>query len=119
VSLMETVFGRKQEEEEGQVVLEIPVLCRLWPEDGIWNGEAVHLAVAVFGDTFEDTQRNLGDAVISHLQALQEIDKLDETVHMLRVCAKHHRMVLDEMPTSEAMLKFTAGLQDHRVVAIA
>jgi hypothetical protein len=118
VSLLETIFGKK-EEEEAQVVLEIPVLCRLWMEEGTWNGEAVHLSVAVFGTTFEEAKRNLEDAVISHLQALQEIKKLDETVQMLRLCAKHHRMLLDEMPTNEATIKFTAGLQDHRVVAIA
>lgn len=119
MSLIDTIFGKKDQEQEAQTVLEIPVLCRFWPEDDVWNGEAVHLSVAVFGDTFEDAMAHLEDAVISHLQALQEIDKLEETVKTLRLCAKHHRVTVDEMPTNEAIVRFTAGLQDHRVVAIA
>jgi len=46
-------MNRTHEQQE----LVLPVLCKLWydSEDETWNGVAEHLAVAVFGDSFEQT----------------------------------------------------------------
>ena len=100
------------------VVMEIPVLCRFWTEDQVWNGEAVDLPVAVFGETFESAQDNLFHAVISHLEALEEIGKLEETARRLRSSAKQRRLTLDEMGSNQPFVRFNAGVQDHRVFAI-
>lgn len=100
-------------------VLQIPVLLRVWQEEGVWNGEAVDLPVAVFGDTFEETVRALHDAVISHLETLQEVGTLDETIHILRVCARQRRFTLDDMGSNQSLIRFTAGLENQRVVCIA
>jgi predicted RNase H-like HicB family nuclease len=100
-------------------VVAIPVLLRLWQEDGVWNGEAAELPVAVFGDSFEQAAKNLHEAVVSHLEALQEIGKLDETAHVLRVYSRQRRLSVDELPSNEVVTKFNAGVQDHRVVCIA
>ena len=44
----------------------VPVLCRFWQEDDVWNGIAEDMAVAVFGETFEEARENLRSAIESH-----------------------------------------------------
>lgn len=117
MSVLDKIFGEKS--DSASSVLAIPVLARLWREDDVWNGEAVDLPIAVFGSTFEATVGNLQDAIMSHLEALQEIGKLEETAHILRACARNHRVSLDEMGSNQPFVKFNAGLQNHKVVCIA
>jgi len=69
-------------------VKQFPVLCNLWQEDGVWNGVADDLPVAVFGATFEEAQANLCQALMSHLEALQEVGKLEETVALTEAQAQ-------------------------------
>ncbi len=97
----------------------IPVLLRLWREDDVWNGDAAELSVAVFGDSFEEAAKNLHEAVISHLEALEEIGKLDETARVLRAYARAYHPSVEELPSNKVVAKFEVGLQDHRVVCIA
>lgn len=120
MSVLDKLFGEdKGDSVSDSAVLEIPVLLRLWKEDDVWNGEAVNLPVAVFGDTFEATVGHLHDAVMSHLESLQEIGKLEETVHLLRSCARNQRVRLDEMGSNQPLVRFNAGLQNHKLVCIA
>jgi len=118
VSVLDKILGEGASDAVPQV-LEIPVLLRLWQEDKVWNGEAVDLPVAVFGETFEETASNLQTAVISHLEALQEIGKLKETADELRAGARKRRVSVNEMGSNQSFMKFNAGLQDERVVCIA
>jgi predicted RNase H-like HicB family nuclease len=118
VSVLDKIFGENKTDNVSQV-LEIPVLARLWREDGVWNGEAIDLPVAVFGDTFENAVAHLQDAVMSHLESLEEIGKLEDTAHILRACARNHRVSPDEMGSNQPFVKLNAGLQNHKVVCIA
>ena len=118
MSVLDKIFG-EHKGDSAAPVLEIPVLLRLWQEDKVWNGKAADLPIAVFGETFEATVGNLHDAVLSHLEALQEIGKLEETAHILRACARNHRVTLDEMGSNQPFVRFNAGLQNHKVVCIA
>lgn len=117
MSVIGKIFGHEKASDHN--VVEIPVLLRFWEEDGVWNGEAVDLPVAVFGKSFEETTRNLQEAVISHLETLKEIGTLKEAVDALRMCARQHRVSVDEMALNQPMVRFNAGLQDCHVVAIA
>ncbi len=49
----------------------VMVRCRFWKEDGIWNGSAKRLPIAVFGQTLEETKANMRDAFRSHIEAIQ------------------------------------------------
>jgi predicted RNase H-like HicB family nuclease len=118
VSVLDKIFGDRAADAVPQV-LQIPILLRAWQEEDVWNGEAVDLPIAVFGDTFEETVENLHTAVISHLETLQEIGTLDETARVLRACARQHRFTLDEMGSNQPFIRFTAGLENQRVVCIA
>ncbi len=117
MQLLDKMLGNNAEDIEQ--VIEIPILCRVWEEDGVWNGEAVHISVAVFGHSFEETKRNLIDAVFSHLEALQETGKLKETIDLLRLCARQKRVSIDEMPLNSAFWRLGAGLQDKHIVSLA
>jgi predicted RNase H-like HicB family nuclease len=75
---MVVAFLRKKKSSE--IVVEVPVLCRIWEEQGVFNGIAEDLPVAVFGKTLEEAQSNLRDAVISHFDALRELHKLQAEV---------------------------------------
>jgi len=113
VSLLEKIFGEKEVQ-----TVQIPILCRFSETDGIWNGSAEDLPVAVFGATFEEAQRNLSDAIIAHLQSLQEVGNIEETIERLRQCAKARRFTIEEMVSDQPLVRFNAALQDHRITAL-
>lgn len=117
MSVLDKIFGEREADAVPRVI-EIPVLLHLWQEENVWNGEAVDLPVAAFGDTFEEAVKHLRVAVISHLETLQEIGKLDETVHILRACARQHRVSVDEMGSNQPFIRFTAGVENQRVVCL-
>jgi len=98
--------------------VEIPVLCRFSEEQGVWNGVAVDLPVAVFGHTFEEARGNLGDAIITHLEALQQVGRIDEVIESLRCRAKDYRLTVSEMGTNEPLVRFNAALEDHKILAL-
>lgn len=99
-------------------VIEIPILCKFWMEDGVWNGEAVHLPVVVFGHTLEEAQKNLYDALLTHLDAEQQIGSIWKTIEYLRICAKERCLSLEEMAPNRLLGRFNAALQDERVMAL-
>jgi hypothetical protein len=61
----------------------VPVLCRFWQEDGVWNGSAHDLPIAVYGDSLEQAQGHLDEAIISHLNALEKLGKVDPVISEL------------------------------------
>jgi predicted RNase H-like HicB family nuclease len=92
------MFGLKGNPED--VAVEIPVLCKFWQEDGVWNVSAEHIPVAAFGDTFEEARRHMADAICSHMQALIEAKQIDETVTLLKRRAQDHMNVNEIRPDS-------------------
>lgn len=96
-------------------VTKIPVLCKFWQEDGVWNGEAQDLAVAVFGDTFEDAQRHLSDAIICHLEALQELKQLKQTIAYLQQRARDFNVSAEEIPSNRPFLRMDATFHDNQL----
>jgi hypothetical protein len=97
-------FGKRTEPSK-----EIPVICKFWQEDGVWNGSAHDLPVAVFGNTLEEAKEHLADAIISHFCALQKIGQLDAVVFELQNVT-HHQLNLDDMANNELFCKTTARM---------
>jgi predicted RNase H-like HicB family nuclease len=93
----------------------IPVLCRFRQEDGVWNGTAEDLAVAVFGPTFEETQKNLSDAILCHLEALQELKQIEPTIDYLQRRARECNVTLEDMPNNRPVMRMNATLFDNQV----
>jgi len=86
-------------------------------EDGVWNGEAVHLPVVVFGHTLEESMHNLSDALLSHLDAERRVGSIDKTIEFLRTCARES-LTLEEMAPNRLLSRFNAALHDERLTAI-
>jgi len=99
--------------------IEIPILCKFWMEDGVWNGVAAHLPVAVFGHSLEEVQKNLFDALLTHLDAEQQLGTIAKTVAYLRACAKENCLTLEDIPPNRLLARFNAALQDEHVMALA
>jgi predicted RNase H-like HicB family nuclease len=87
---------------EGQT--HVFVLCKFWPEDGVWNGIAEGLPVAVFGETFEEALHNLADALESHLSCVMQSGERDRVVKDLQSRARDY-LPIDEMPLDSPLLK--------------
>lgn len=101
-----------------KIVREIPVLCKIWEEDGVFNGVAEHLPVAVFGKTHEEAVNNLMDAIIAHLEALQELHKLDAAIENLRSQARDSCFSYQELPRGESLVRLSAAFHNSQVLAL-
>ncbi len=96
---------------------EVPVLCKLWFQDGVWNGSAHDLPIAVFGKTIDEARKNLGAALVSHFHALQEIGKTAEVIRELcRVAGE--RLSFDEMANNELYWKVMVSAEQAGEVAL-
>jgi predicted RNase H-like HicB family nuclease len=110
-----SLFGRKEAAEEKAI--EISVFCKIWQEDGVFNAVANDLPIAVFGKTYEEAQKHLGEAIIGHLEALLELHQLDQTIKHLRECAKES-MTFEEFPRHESLYRFSAAVHDSHILAL-
>lgn len=93
----------------------IPVLCKFWQEDGVWNGSGVDIPVAAFGDTIEEAKKNLLDAIICHLEALQEVNQLQQEIKRLQLLAQDCRLSVEQMSDDKLYGKATAKISDHKL----
>jgi predicted RNase H-like HicB family nuclease len=84
----------------------VPILVRLWPEDGVWNASAFDLSVAVFGDTYEDAKRNFEEALDSHFALLVELGRAAETVKRLKRIAKERGFYAARIKPGQAVEQF-------------
>jgi predicted RNase H-like HicB family nuclease len=98
--------------------IEIPILCNFWREDGVWNGEAVDLPVVVFGHSLEEAQKHLHNALLTHLDAEQQLGTIEKTIEYLRTRAKERCVSLEEMVPNRFLGRFNAALQDQRVMEL-
>ena len=98
--------------------VEIPVICKIWQEDGVFNGVAQDLPVAVFGKTYEEAQKHLDEAIIAHLEALLECRQLEGTIRDLRDRARDFRVTGEEIPLKESLYRFSAAVHDGHILAL-
>jgi predicted RNase H-like HicB family nuclease len=99
--------------------ISVPVLCKFWSEDGVWNGIAEDLAVAAFGNTFDEAVANTREAIASHLEAVIDSGQGDEVVRHLQARARDYGFLsLDDLVPSTALLKMLIAIRDHQLVAV-
>jgi len=84
----------------------------------VWNGEAVHLPVVVFGNTIEEAISNLHDGLLTHLDAEQSVGNIEKTIEYLRTCAAENCLTLNDVAPNRLFSRFNAALQDERVMAL-
>ena len=96
----------------------VPLLCEFWHEDGVWNGVARDLPVAVFGKTFELARKHLVEAVRGFMESVIKHGELAATLALLRK-AERHGLSVDEIPVSRPFLKLSVEVRDRKSVAVA
>ncbi len=118
VSLVSKSRGRGAGAHNTEDSIAIPILCKFWSEDGVWNGVAEPLPVAVFGETFEEAKDNLRNAITAHLEAVREVGDLATTIENLLRSAKDFLSVQD-IPTGRTYARIEARVTGNRVCAFA
>jgi predicted RNase H-like HicB family nuclease len=118
VSLVSKLFGRGASVSKTEHSVAVPILCKFWSEDGVWNGVAEHLPVAVFGETFEAAKDNLRSAIGAHLETVRELDDLDSTTETLLRDAKDFLSVQD-IPSGLIYARIDARVTGDHVCAFA
>lgn len=108
-------WGKRESPTSG---VSIPVLCKFWCEDGVWNGAAEHLPVAAFGETFEEAKRNLANAVVCHFESANETGRIDQLVSELQGHAREH-LAVDEISYDSPLVKMLVALKDREVFAVS
>ena len=88
----------------------VPILVRLWEEDGVWNASAFDLSVAVFGNTLAEAQKHFEEALESHFELLVEIDMVKETISRLKSIADDRGFYEARMNPHEAVSRFEVPL---------
>lgn len=96
----------------------VPILCKFWSEDGVWNGVAEHIPVAVVGETFEAAKENLRSAIGAHLEAIRESGDLDSNLETLLDDARDFFSVQD-IPTGLAYARIEVRVTGDHVCAFA
>lgn len=92
----------------------VPILCKLWSEDGVWNAISADLPVAVFGDTFEEAKANLEEALIGHFAALEQTGQLKNTIElMMRKAHEYGFLSFADIGTDSALVKMLVAVQGH------
>lgn len=67
---------------------EIPILVRIWHEDGVWNVSAFDLPIVVFDENLDQARSYFMEATCSHFMTLAELGRLDEIANQLIGIAK-------------------------------
>jgi len=89
----------------------IPILCRFRQDDDVWNAVCEDLPVAVFGETFEEAQENLKDALLAHLEVLAELGRIEGVIEELQRRAKDYGFLApDDLAAYSPLVKFLVSV---------
>lgn len=75
----------------------IPILARLWQEDGVWNVSAFDAPIVAYGENLDEARSNFIEAVQCHFQALKHFNELHEAAANLRSIAEQHGFYADRV----------------------
>ena len=89
----------------------LPIICEFWHEGKVWNGEARDLPIAVFGDTFEDAQAHMRDAVQGFMESSLEGGDMPEVVALLEKAARRS-IKPDQLSAKRPVLKISVELKN-------
>ncbi len=96
----------------------VPILCEFWHEDGVWNGVARDLPVAIFGKTFELARKHMADGIRGFMQSAIKDGELPDVITRLRK-AERQRLAVDKIPVSRPLLKMSIEVRNRKSVAVA
>jgi hypothetical protein len=92
---------------------EIPILVRIWHEDGVWNLSAFDLPIVVFDQDLEQARTYFGEAICSHFITLMERGKLKETATELLKIAKKRGFYEKRLQSRQLVERLDYSVQSH------
>lgn len=95
--------------------ISLPILCEFWHEDDVWNGEAKDLPIAVFGDTFEEAQAHMRDAIQGHIESAIELGEFSEVLKSVSKAVSGRRLSIDDFQSSHPVVKMSVEVRDKQV----
>jgi predicted RNase H-like HicB family nuclease len=101
-----------------QHTIQIPVLARFWHDDGVWNGSAVDIPVAAFGETFEEAQQNFEEALLSHFEVICEHGQESRVISRL-LQAESLRNPAAQLPVKQPFVMFMVDTPQESCLAHA
>lgn len=100
-----------------EIGVTVPILCKFWSEDGVWNAVAEDLPVAVFGSSFEEARDNLRAAIESHIESMIETGQVGELITHLQERAREYLSV-DEISPDSPLLKMLVAMKNQEIIAV-
>jgi predicted RNase H-like HicB family nuclease len=97
--------------------ISVPILCKFWHEDGVWNGVAEDVPVAVFGRTFEEAQENMRSAIESHMESVAEAGNVASLIRHLQERSREY-LAVDEISPGSPLVKMLVAMKDQEVIAV-
>lgn len=97
----------------------VPVLCKLWEEDGEWIASAEGLAVAACGSSFEDARKNLDEAIACHFVALQQAGQLKQVIVALRGSESRTRFEFSNFASNEAFVRTDVPIKENQEACLS
>ena len=98
---------------------ELPVICKFWQEDGVWNGEAVDLPIAVFGKTFEEALDSLKEGIVSHFNASVQVGSIQELINTVEQIAVDKGLLsIDDIMPGSPLVKMLVAFENHQEVVV-
>ena len=97
----------------------LPIICRFWQEDGVWNGEAVDIPIATFGDTFEEAMQGLKEGIVSHFNASAQVGSVQELIDTVEQIAVDRGLLsYDDIMPSSPLVKMLVAFKNHQEVVV-
>jgi len=96
---------------------EIPILVRIWREDGVWNVSAFDLPIVVFDEDLERARQYFGEAACSHFMALMDLGMAEKTANELVKIAKRRGFYERRIRPRELVERIEYSLDDLAICA--
>ncbi|HUV95848.1 MAG TPA: hypothetical protein VMV98_00120, partial [Acidobacteriaceae bacterium] len=96
---------------------EIPILVRIWHEDGVWNLSAFDLPIVVFDEDLERARRYFEEATCSHFLTLMERGKLERTATELLKIAKKRGFYEQRLQSRQLVERLDYSVKNHSLCA--
>jgi hypothetical protein len=95
----------------------IPILVRIWHEDGVWNLSAFDLPIVVYDEDLEKARLYFGEAACSHFMTLKERGKLEKTAIELLKIARKRGFYEQRVQPRQLVERLDYSIKDHDLCA--
>ena len=78
-----------------------------WEKDGLWTAECLELGTSTFGNSFEDVNEKISEAILLHLNTLEEVGERKRFFKENNIKIIHYKPKTVSVPTTKILSKNT------------